>query len=482
MAQGDARSRMNLVLFCLFFGIVTLFGGASRADVPFQAVVRIAAIAMIAASVLQFDRDNWRAARTPVLFILAIGTVLLIQLIPLPPGLWASLPGRGLYVQPLEAAGVADVWRPLSLTPDLTLNSLLALLPPLAAAFGLGLVDRSDQRRIVPVLIAAAVLSAFIGLVQVSNGSLYFYAITNEGSPVGVFSNRNHQALFLAAILPVLGGWAALPHHNPVYRRARVWIAACIAAPIIPILLITGSRAGLAGGIVGGVLALAMTVRENRRSAPRHRQRGLRQRLLVWLPVATGIIAVAAVYLLSRDVAIQRFFEDDTASVRSTMLPVYVQMARDFFPFGSGFGSFDTLFRVYEPATHLGPAYLNHAHNDLAEIIIEGGLLPLLLLVPFLGWFLVRAGRLWLGRLESTEQLLGRIGAVAGMLILLSCLVDYPLRTPLISVLMTISCYWMRDASIAAKESKDAKNLRLAGDTASANAGESGEGSDIGLS
>lgn len=460
MVQGDARSRMNLVIFCLFFGIVAIFGGASRADVLSQAVVRIAAIAMIAAAVLQFDRERWRMAKTPVLCILAIGAVMVVQLIPLPPGFWASLPGRALYVQPLADAGVPEVWRPLSMTPDLTLNSLLSILPPLAVVAGLSLVDREDQRRIVPVLIAAAVISAFIGLIQVSNGSLYFYRVTNEGLPVGVFANRNHQALFLAAILPVLGGWAALPHHNPLYRKGRIWIAACIAAPIIPILLITGSRAGLVAGIVGGVLALAMTFREARRSVPRRRDRdrSLRQKLLVYLPIATGVLAAGAVYTLSRDVAFQRFFEDNTASVRSTMFPVYVQMAQDFFPFGSGFGSFDPMFRLYEPASRLGPAYLNHAHNDLAQIVIEGGILPLLLLAPFLGWFVFSGWRLWARPLESTAQLLGRMGFVVVLLFLLGSLVDYPLRTPLIAVLMTIACYWMRDSALAAKESKSLKS------------------------
>jgi len=106
MVQGDARSRMNLILFCLFFGIVTLFGGASRADVLSQAVVRVAAIAMIVVAILQFNREQWHAARLPVLFILLVAAVLLIQLIPLPPGLWASLPGRSLYAEALAGTGV----------------------------------------------------------------------------------------------------------------------------------------------------------------------------------------------------------------------------------------------------------------------------------------------------------------------------------------------------------------------------------------
>jgi O-antigen ligase len=134
------------------------------------------------------------------------------------------------------------------------------------------------------------------------------------------------------------------------------------------------------------------------------------------------------------------------------------------------------MFRFYEPAAHLGPAYLNHAHNDLAEIVIEGGLLPLLLLVPFLAWIMVRGARLWFGRLESNEQLLGRIGSAAALLVLLSSLVDYPLRTPLISVLMTIACYWIHEASRVAKESRARKSSAWQETQPPLTRGESGEG------
>ena len=37
---------------------------------------------------------------------------------------------------------------------------------------------------------------------------LWFYRITNNGFPVGLFANRNHAAVFLAALLPLATAWA----------------------------------------------------------------------------------------------------------------------------------------------------------------------------------------------------------------------------------------------------------------------------------
>jgi len=155
-------------------------------------------------------------------------------------------------------------------------------------------------------------------------------------------------------------------------------------------------------------------------------------------------VAAAAAFVLQRDMAVQRFVaESASEEQRTAFLPVYWKMIRDFFPFGSGFGSFDPVFRSYEPDAALAPAYMNHAHNDWAQIAIEGGAPALALALIFLGWFAHRTWRLW--RLPATvpNQLTGRAGSLIVLLLLLASLVDYPLRTPLLSCLMAIACVWI---------------------------------------
>jgi O-antigen ligase len=446
LKRAPARMRINFVIVCLFLGGVVLFGGASRADVLSLPIVRLASIFMIALALIQIDREQWREIRVPVCFLLAIAAIIAVQLIPLPPQLWASLPGRAVYLDALKAAGIDGIWRPLSLTPDLTLNALLAMLPPLAAAFALGLIGRGLQPLLIPLLLVAIALNGFFGLLQIASNAPYFYTITNPDSAVGLFSNRNHYALLLATGFPALACWAALPHRNPGFRQTRTWLALCAAVAIFPILLTAGSRAGLLIGGLGALLALGIRAARTTREGPEMTVAGGRFRvpLAALLPLAVGVIAIIATIFLSRDVALHRLVEGTGEDQRGTLLPVYMTMVRDFFPFGAGFGSFDPVFRAYEPLQSVTAEYLNQAHNDAVQVLIEGGILPGILLGLFLIWFVIRTWQLWWHRIRSPAETLGRTGTVIAVLIMVSSLVDYPLRTPWFAVLMVLACCWMR--------------------------------------
>lgn len=447
--HGDKSLRLAFILLVAFLGFVLFFGGASRADAFSQPVVRVAACALLAAVAIQLDGERWRSIRLPATFLAAIAASIALQLVPLPWSWWAGLPGHEPYSEALGAAGIQATWRPLSLTPDLTLNSLLAVLPPLATALAMGAIPRALHPNLIPIILVGLVVTSLIAVVQISGGVLYFYEITNLGAGVGVFSNRNHQALFLAASFPLLACWAALPHPDKAYRQLRTWIALCLAAAIAPILLITGSRAGLALAVVAIILSGVGWVTQG--AGDGQRARGGKGALLILAPLAVGLIGIGSVLLLGRGEALDRLFAVNGPEVRVQNFPVFVQMARDFFPFGSGFGSFDSIFRVYEPREALDLSYLNHAHNDFAQIAIEGGILPMLLAGAFVLWFLVRSFQLWREAASDPEHLVARAGSIVVLLTLLGSLVDYPLRTPFIAVLTTIACCWMTKWQVPAR-------------------------------
>jgi len=439
--QGDKSLRLAFILLVAFLAFVLFFGGASRADAFSQPVVRLAACALLAAVAIQLESEGWRSIRLPALFVGAIGATIAIQLVPLPWSWWAALPGRAPYAEALGAASIPARWRPISLTPDLTLNSLLAVLPPFATILAMGAIPRALHPKLIPVILAGLVVTSLIAVAQISGGVLYFYEVTNAGSGVGIFANRNHQALFLAASFPLIACWAALPHPDKAYRQLRTWIALCLAAAIAPILLITGSRAGLALAVVGIILSAASWLMQGR--SGHSGGRSGRGALLILAPLVVGLAGIGSILLLGRGEALDRLFAGSATEVRVQFLPVFAQMARDFFPFGAGFGSFDTIFRSYEPRDALDLSYLNHAHNDFAQIVIEGGILPLVLVAVFLIWFLFRTYKLWRGTGSDPERLAGRAGSIVVLLVILGSAVDYPLRTPFISVLATIACCWM---------------------------------------
>ena len=126
------RGRRLLILAFLAMALA-LAGGASRFDEDPQALVRVAAILVIGASLWSLDFKPLRQGAEPLLGLGALGLLVLIQLIPLPPEVWASLPGHGVYASIATEAGAVG-WRPLSLTPDLTANALYALLPAAAGS------------------------------------------------------------------------------------------------------------------------------------------------------------------------------------------------------------------------------------------------------------------------------------------------------------------------------------------------------------
>lgn len=456
----------------LFFSLVVVLlftGGASAPDEWHQIPARLAAILVIACALISFRRAHLDYGREVLIFLLLALAVIACQLIPLPPGLWSALPGRDMFVPAFDLAGVDPVWRPLSLTPDRTLNSLLALLPAFAAATGLAVIDRSHDRTVLLVLICAVLVAVLVGIVQVSSERLYFYRVTNRGWAVGLFANRSHQAVLLATSFPLLAAWAAAKTENRQADQTRNVLAIVLAALIAAMLLATGSRAGLPLGLLGMAGACVILLRGRQ-----VRSGGWRGQLKVIVPLVVVALAVATALIWGRDFALQRLLTEEVSD-RWTLLPLQLSIAGDFLPLGSGMGSFDPVFRMYEPHEFLGPLYLNHAHNDFLQVVIEAGVPGALLIILFLGWFTMRAWRVWRvrGRAEgSPAVLLGRAGSIVILVLLCSSAVEFPLRTPLLSFIFVVAVMWL----VASGGAATPRNGRLDSSQQSDNSRGSGPG------
>jgi len=414
-----------------------LFGGASRNDALSQVIVGLIAIAALCWGLFQANRETWRRGRALLGLLGALVLLHLLQLVPLPPGLWASLPGRGGLASDLAAIGLGEVWRPLSLTPDRTLSSLLGLLPLVALAVLIAGARRDVQLPMLTLLVAIVALSGLLGAAQVASGIGYFYRITNEGAAVGLFANRNHQAALLACGLPITAGWMVWPRRHSRAQRNAMLLGLCVIGGIYPLLMITGSRAGILLGALATVLA-AMVVWLGWGSAQIGRVDRHKLRPFLFAPFAIGAALALTTVLTSRDVALQRLFAPGQDSIRRELLPVYLEMARTYFPLGSGFGSFDPVFRMVEPMSNLSPTYLNQAHNDLVQLAIEAGLPGLLLgavglvVIMIVGLRGLRARRHGMPPPRVAMAL-----SVLALLVIASA-VDYPLRTPGLAVLFTL--------------------------------------------
>ena len=450
LASGaHAPSRFELAALSamlVFLAIVLLTGGGSRPDIQSLVILRPLAVLFGAGACLFLTPGMVREIKAPLVLLGALAALMIVQLIPLPPSLWTSLPGRTLYAEAAAALGIEQPWRPLSLSPGRTWNSLVSLLVPAAALLLFALLSRRARTRVLTALIVLLGASAVLGLAQVAGppgGPLYTYAVTNEASAVGFFSNRNHQALMLACLFPMLAAFAVLPGASGKRDPRRMWISAAVAITLIPFVLATGSRAGLVLSLVGLLFAALLLWTAPGRGA---RPRG--SRAWVWIALAGAVAAMVAVTLLfARADSLYRLAGAELASdLRVRLLDPLAELIAATFPAGIGFGAFDPVFRSVEPDAILRRSYANNAHNDLLQLVLEGGLFGVLLLGALLAWLGRHAWRVWLREPAETAILLGRLGSLVAAMILLAGIVDYPLRTPFVMVVFAISLAWLGSA------------------------------------
>lgn len=417
-----------------FFLAALILGGGSRIELVGPILLRLLAIAALVWLLWGGWMRGIALPKLAYIFWVALLLLPLVQLIPLPWSLWRHLPGRETIVAMYQVLEMAPM-QPISLAAERTANAFFAMIPMLAAFFLALRLDNAGRDRLIEWIIIAAVISAVIGLLQSLSGSgspLYIYAITNNDASVGFFANANHHSLFLCAGIILLFYWmAAKIRLNRVLPQTELTIGAFAALCLLASIVATLSRAGVLFSIVALFIGLSFIPVNMLKIS----------RLKFWGISAAIFLAAAAVFFMmffSRIFGAANesgIFEDGRISNLST----FAQMAKDFFPIGSGLGTFDPVYRLYEAAGQIDLTYLNNAHNDGAQILIEGGLWGLALLILFLGWYgaqiltVIRDPSNNMIRLTQRRAICTIIG-----LALAHSLVDYPLRTGAFSVLFAI--------------------------------------------
>ena len=449
-------SHLHTRLTIAFLVVTFLFGGGGREDIIGLVVLRPVAIMVLAVGLLGLTKDQWRSYQLINWLALACVALVIIHLIPLPPALWHHLPGRELIVRIDSAAGLGDVWRPLSLAPPMAWNALFATFVPLAGLVLAMRLQTEAHGAVVRALLAIGIASIVIGIAQLAgppHGPLYFYSVTNEGALVGLFSNRNHHAVFLAMLLPVLAFLASMPARETGKLRLRLGLLASAALLIAAALLVTGSRTGILVGLAGALAALVLF------RQPKVLQRSLRDSKSVvkahreaW-PLRSGRIVGMAIFAIlfflflgfSNFPVVSRLLATGHAEeLRFKVWRPIAKIAWSYFPFGSGAGSFADVYRIDEPTALLDGSYLNHAHNDWLEVILTMGLPGIILLAIAAAAWLVASRRVFLpARNPLPRTLLARLGSIEIGLLALASIADYPVRTPSLACFFAFAVVWL---------------------------------------
>jgi len=155
--------------------------------------------------------------------------------------------------------------------------------------------------------------------------------------------------------------------------------------------------------------------------------------------LAAGLVGAVLVGAFARAALLQRFHESIVTSLRAQTAPTVRHAADLYFPFGSGLGSFDPVYRALEPIGAVTSSYFNHAHDDALELLVETGVFGMSVLGAFLVWWLWIAARLLTRGRDAASQV-AAFASLAVLALLAHSLVDYPLRTTAMASLFALAC------------------------------------------
>lgn len=433
------HQNLSLIALLPILGLAYLFGGASTEGLEPRLITNGLSAIFLALLLITAPRAHKDAVPRPLaVFFVALFVILGLQLLPLPPALWTSLPMRETVVAELNYFEQDWPWLPLSLAPAKTMITITELMPVLLAVCVATLLDQKRFLSLVSALLLVSLISALWGLLQVLSPSAfgdYIWEVTSRGLPAGAYANVNHQATHMLIALPLLVLWVIS------MRRVSRWpvpLVNLLGAGAFLIFFVGLVTAGSVAGYLLGAIAVPATLwiyaRRGRGSGPLSGSH-----TILSLIGTVGLATVTLIIFTSPQLSglgVTSF--ENTPLSRAGMNELSLTILADHGLWGTGAGSFAEIFAAYEAPALVTSKYANHAHNDYLELLIEYGVLPLALLAG-IGLF-----ALWRGL--RSHQTIGRSGrsltrnALLLVLLLaaLHSLVDYPLRSQFLLIAVTL--------------------------------------------
>ena len=276
-------------------------------------------------------------------------------------------------------------------------------------------IREEDARKIFTLtLVGFGVFYAFFALAQelTSKGKFFwFYVPRFGGSIYGSYVNRNHYAGLMEMLVPfpiVVG----MGHLTKGGKRVIVVFGAVLMATTI---FLCGSRGGMLSFVLEVVVfaTLALVRRRNYRVA---------------LGMAAFCVLVLAFLVFLGKVQVLGRLGNLSPDMRWSITKDSLKMFSHRPVLGWGLGTFPTVYPAYRSFyTNL---FVNEAHNDYAQLLVETGLLGFGLMV----WFLVRlyrcvslTSRRWEFKWDGAVSFAALLGCTG---LLFHSFVDFNLQIP----------------------------------------------------
>ena len=397
MTQPIGRPLLIFTGLCICLAMLLGGGSAQGRWTDYVLYLVFAPFTLIGLGQIQ----NGRVSALAKILVGLILAVLLLQFLPIPNPVnpFQNANGEGPAGSALMAATNPGGWHFWS--PDIgrSAESALFTISLLSFAIFIARLSDFDQARLARFFIAGLFLNVMIALVQTSfnnfdSSSLFFpYQVS-----VGIFANENHfSALIYCGV--VLAGFQF------IFLNKQNYLYLATVLLFMFILFAYNSRAGMLITAIISVPVYLVFVSNNNQ----------RWRIIVAEAV---FIAIPFILFFYRIGDVEDKFRDSFNAVTFSAILHY-------FPYGSGLGSFVHVYPMFDTLAAIGSFYVNNAHNDWFELLLELGItFPALLGVMAI--VLVKAE--WRSGLSPMAFLVV-------FALLVHSFVDYPLRTMAIGVI-----------------------------------------------
>jgi O-antigen ligase len=394
---------------------------------------------------------RWVKTDVTPLFVL-FSAFLILQMIPLPPGLLALISPdakiAGDMSQPagtFNPAASAESW--YALAPYLYPVRMSLIRWVVYGLFFFGLIRCLDSRKRIETAVVAILLlccfDALYGIMQTYsvNTRAWWFKLSGSRDLSGTYLNRNHFAGLMEMGIALVVGYAAAlggrgeEHQNhslrgkPFKKRFLAFFSdrrpdirrflVVFAGGVMGLgLILSASRGGIiatAGALL--LMGLCFYFRKSQR------RKGRAILILFGIALTYGLYA-------GLEYTVERFEDFDKGLEDRLVISINtIPLLKDYLVTGVGVGNFRHAYGKYQPPQY-ARFYVDYAHNDYAQFLVEAGIAGSILLLAGVGWYVARTFRLWRQRNDPFALCLGiaPFGALAALAI--HSLSDYNLHRP----------------------------------------------------
>lgn len=296
------------------------------------------------------------------------------------------------------------------------------------------------------VMIVFGACYSFFALAQelTPNGKIFWiHSPQFHGSIYGSYVNHNHYAGLMEMLVPI----PFVVSMGHLFRGGKRVLVGSTAVLMAGTIFLSGSRGGTIAFVFEMVLFLALIFRKTRSTR------------IALGSIAVCVLIVALLVFLGAEGRILERLGDLSPGIRVDITKDSLRMFSKRPVSGWGLGTFPTIYPSYRSFyTNL---FVNQAHNDYVQLLVETGLLGFGLML----WFLVGLYRYGLPTSRRWEFQWDGAVSFAALLgcsgILLHSFVDFNLQIPANAALFYVLCGLA--ASALAESSKQRRSRGIGG-------------------